>query len=104
MASKIGTMARASRRNRTKSGARSLPLMLAETLWWSLLTIGRRSQMMASGQCTAVEYQRMAAEKIAAARDSAAVLLGPRSRPTAAAVLAPWHRRVKANARRLSRS
>lgn len=84
--------------------ALALPLMLAETFWSSVETIGRRTRLMAEGRCTAAEYRRMVEEKVAAAQDSAAVLAGRRGSAGVTALLAPWHRRVKANARRLGRS
>ena len=98
-------MARGKYRKRTKSAeALSLSLMLAETFWSSVQTISRRTCLMAEGRCTAAEYRRMVLEKSAAAQDSAVALARLRGPGGAVALLAPWHRRAKANARRLGRS
>ena len=75
--------------------------MLAETFWSSVQTISRRTCLMAEGRCTAVEYRRMVLEKSVAAQDSAVALA---TRRGAVGLLAPWHRRAKANARRLGKS
>ena len=66
--------------------------------------IAHRSLMMATNQCSPLEYQRMVMEKMQAAQLSAATLLASGGQASLAAVLAPWHRRAKANARRLRRS
>jgi len=63
-------------------------------------TIARRTLMMAQGACTAAEYRRMAAEKVAAVQISAAALLRGRGQT---AVLAPFVVRARANAKRLRR-
>lgn len=78
-----------------------LPLMMAELTLASWETIARRLWMMAQGTCSAAEYQRMLAEKMTAARLSSRAL--SRTSPTAAGVLAPWHGRARANAKRLRR-
>jgi len=63
-------------------------------------TIARRSWLIAQGTCSAAEYQRMTLEKFTAAYlSSAALLLRPKRGLNAA--LVPWHRRARANARRL---
>lgn len=98
-------MARRKRSKRLKSsGAFSLSLMLAETFWSSVQTISRRTRLMAEGRCTAAEHRRMVLEKSAAAQESAAALARLRGPRDAVALLAPWHRRAKANARRLVKS
>jgi hypothetical protein len=56
---------------------------------------------MAQGTCSAMEYQRMAVEKTAAAQ-SAMVALMTGGSP--AAVMAPYVTRARANARRLRRN
>ena len=95
-------MKRRTYRKRTKSAeALSLSLMLAEKFWSSVQTISRRTCLMAEGRCTAAEYRRMVLEKSAATQDSAVALANGRG---VVALLAPWHRRTKANARRLGRS
>jgi hypothetical protein len=75
-------------------------MMMARLTVASWETIWRRSLMMAQGKCTPAEYQRMAAEKVAAAQMSVAALIGGRSQ---GAVLAPFVNRTQANVRRLRR-
>jgi hypothetical protein len=61
-------------------------------------TIARRSLMMVKGMCSPAEYQRMVTEKAAVIQQSAlAVMVGRGKRE----VLAPWHKRATANAKRL---
>ena len=88
-------------RRRTTAGALSLPIMIGDMTLSSLETIARRTWMMAQGRCSAAEYRRMVLEKARAARCSASALAHSRGKDTALAVLAPWHSRAKANARRL---
>ncbi len=90
-------------RRRKSASPLTLPLMLGEMALASLETIARRSWMMAQGRCSAAEYRRMVVEKAAAAQASAAVLARPPGKRQAEAVLAPWRRRVTANAKRLRR-
>jgi len=80
-----------------------LPLMLTELTLASWETIARRTLMMASGTCTRAEYQRMIIEKASAARRSATLMLEPSAMFDMAAIVAPWHGRAAANARRLRR-
>jgi hypothetical protein len=75
-------------------------MMMAELTVASWETIARRTLMMVQGACSAGEYQRMAAEKMAAVQISTAALMEGRSH---AAVLAPFVVRARANARRLRR-
>ena len=75
--------------------------MLAQLTIASWETIWHRSLMMAQGTCTAAEYQRMTAEKLAAGMASMTALTMGRSH---AAVLAPFVTRTRANARRLRRT
>jgi hypothetical protein len=56
--------------------------------------------MLAQGNCTPSEYQRMMLEKAAALQQSAIAVMTGRGKK---AVLAPWHKRARANARRLRR-
>jgi len=78
----------------------ALPFLIAELTWFSWETIAYRSWLIAQGTCSAAEYQRMALEKLTAAYlSSAAIALRPKRGLNAA--LAPWHRRARANARRL---
>ena len=77
-----------------------LPLLIAELALFSCETIALRSWLMARGMCSIAEYQRMALEKLAAAHLSSAALLQRPKRGLDAALM-PWHRRARANARRL---
>jgi hypothetical protein len=95
-------MVKRKRGKRTTSAA-ALSTMLAETFWYSVATIGRRSRLIAEGRCSAAEYRRMVSEKSAAAQESAAALSRLGTPGGIDAVLKPWHRRVEANARRLAR-
>ncbi len=61
-------------------------------------TIFRRTLMMATGNCSPAEYQRMAAEKLQAAQQSMVALATGRGQ---AAALAPYVARTRANVRRL---
>jgi hypothetical protein len=74
--------------------------MMTEMILASWETIARRTLMMAQNSCTPAEYKRMAMEKAAALqRSTFAVMSGRGTR----GVLAPWHRRATANAKRLRR-
>jgi hypothetical protein len=75
-------------------------MMMAQLAVASWETITRRTLMMAQGACSAAEYRRMAAEKVAAVQISAAALLRGRGQT---AVLAPFVVRARANAKRLRR-
>ena len=77
-------------------------LMFAELAIASWETVMHRSRMMAEGSCSAAEYRRMLTEKLRAAERSALALMKPRGLRLDAA-LRPWHRRARANARRLRR-
>ena len=76
----------------------ALPLMMLELAVASAETIARRTALMATGRCTPVEYTRMVAEKMLAARRSQRAAT---RRPGLAALLAPWHIAARRNARRL---
>jgi hypothetical protein len=76
-----------------------LPLLLFELGMASGETIARRSLMLAQGRCTARERRRMVEEKSAAALASLALLTNPQA--DFAALLGPWHRAARANAKRL---
>jgi hypothetical protein len=80
-----------------------LPLLMTELAFASGETIIRRSLLMASGTCTRMEYTRMVLEKMAAFRGMAAQLAQPWMTLEMCALLAPWHSRATANARRLRR-
>lgn len=77
----------------------SLPFMLAELTVASWETVLHRSVLIVQGNCSATEYQRMVLEKSRAAFQSARALAAPDG--DVAAILAPWHSRAVANARRL---
>ena len=81
-----------------------LPLMTAQLMVASWEVIARRGLLMAQNRCSPLEYHRMMTEKIEAAQLSAVALMAVGGAASLAAVLAPWHRRAKANARRLRRS
>jgi hypothetical protein len=83
-----------------RSSPFALPIMMARLTVASWETIFYRSMMMVQGTCSAVEYQRMAEEKAAAAQ-SAMLALVTGGAP--AAVLAPYVTRARANAKRLRR-
>lgn len=85
---------------RKRRATPALPLMMLELTMASWETIGRRTLLMARGACSAQEYTRMVQEKATAMHRSATVLARSR-RPKASAVLAPWHAKATANARRL---
>jgi hypothetical protein len=88
-------------RKHSRASPFDVPMMLAELTVSSWETIWLRSLMMAQGTCSAAEYQRMTAEKLAATTASMTALTLGRSH---AAVLAPFVTRSRANARRLRRT
>jgi hypothetical protein len=79
---------------------RALPMLVTELVLASWETVARRTAMIARGACTPTEYQRMIIEKVAALQESTMAMMTGRGKK---AGLAPWHRRAKANARRLRR-
>ena len=81
----------------------ALALMTAELAFASWEVIARRSLLMAQNRCSPLEYHRMVSEKMQAARHSTATLMASGGQASLAAMLAPWHRRSRANARRLRR-
>lgn len=92
---------RGKRRRRPAAGPLSLSLLLGEMALASAETIARRTQLIVSGRCSPAEASRMGAEKLAAAAETAALLATPAGRGDLRRLLAPWHRRVTANAKRL---
>lgn len=80
-----------------------LPLLFAELALASWETMARRWLMMLNGTCSPAEYARMLFEKTAAAQGTALALARPRSRRKMRGAVEPWHRRAKANAKRLRR-
>ena len=78
--------------------ARSLPELYGELAVASWETILHRTMMMMTGTCTVDEYQRMVMEKSEAMqRATLALMTGGGEQ----AVLAPFHTKARANAKRL---
>lgn len=94
-------MAKRPRRRRPAAGPLALSLMLGEMALASVETIARRTTLIATGRCSPGEAVKMGAEKAAALAETARILARPGRRAGPEALLAPWHRRVTANARRL---
>ncbi len=86
-----------------RRAALPLPLMMADLAFASWETMLRRTVMMAQGNCSPAEYQRMVLEKAQAAQASLLALMMPSRAADMSAIVAPWHRRARANARRLRR-
>lgn len=85
-------------KKRISSASFALPVTMTLLALASWETIVRRSLLIVQGACSLAEYQRMMGEKAAATRSSAMTILkggGP------AAIMAPFVRRARANARRL---
>ncbi len=74
------------------------PMMMARLTMDSWETVFHRSVMMAQGTCSTAEYQRMVMEKSAAVQSSMTALMTGQSQ---VAVMAPFARRARANAKRL---
>ena len=74
------------------------PLMLAHIALASSETIARRWWMMATGSCSAAEYQRMVLEKLKASQQMSVAAM---FNPSPAKLFAPWYRATRRNARRL---
>ena len=79
---------------------RGLPLMMTQMMLASWETIARRTLMIAQSTCTPAEYKRMFNEKAAALQSSTLAVMSGRGTQ---AMLAPWHLRATANAKRLRR-
>jgi hypothetical protein len=62
--------------------------------------LGNGYLLMARGACSAAEYQRMTAEKVAAMRTATTALMRGKGQ---AAILAPFVSRARSNAKRLRR-
>ena len=77
-----------------------MPMMLTGLAMSSWETIFRRGLLMARGACPPAEYQRMIAEKVAATQQA---MLAAARGGSHAAILAPFLKRTRANARRLRR-
>jgi hypothetical protein len=81
----------------------SVSAMLGGTAMASVETIARRTALMAGGRCSGAEYRRMLQEKIEAVQESVQALARGYDVGAVRAAVAPFHRRVTANARRLRR-
>jgi hypothetical protein len=64
-------------------------------------TIARRTLLMSQNKCSPAEYQRMVAEKTAAAMESGMKFMASGGCASMASLLAPFNRRVTANSKRL---
>lgn len=97
-------MARKNQKKPKSRGSQTLPLpvLWTDMLAASMETMARRSLLVATGNFTLGEYQRMVCEKAAALQGSAVAAATGSHTPEA--LLAPWHRIAKANAKRLRRS
>jgi hypothetical protein len=83
------------------NSASAVPAMMVQLAAASWETIFYRSLMMAKGTCSVSEFQRMSLEKATAAQASAMAFMTGKGN---AAVLAPYLRRARANARRLRKT
>lgn len=90
-------------KGKRRGGAVALPTMMAELAFSSWETIVHRSWMIACGNCSTAEYQRMLLEKLTAAQLSAMAFLLPANAATLHRALSPWHSSATANAKRLRR-
>ena len=75
-------------------------MTMARLMAASWETVLRRSLLMTRGACSAAEYQRMTAEKVAAMQTATQALMRGKGR---AAMLAPFVSRARSNAKRLRR-
>jgi hypothetical protein len=78
-----------------------LPFMLAELAVNAGETIVRRTELIATGRCTAAEYRRMVVEKAAAAQASMVAVANAPPDAALEAAVTPWLDSARANARRL---
>jgi hypothetical protein len=81
--------------------SRAMPELYGELALASWETILHRTRMILSGTCSVDEYQRMVMEKSEAMHRSALALMSGASER---AVLAPFHTKARANAKRLRRN
>ena len=79
-------------------GPFALPMMCAELALASWETVWHRTALIATGACTAAEYELMVHEKMSAMHLASMALLTGQA---ADAVVRPYHKRATANARRL---
>jgi hypothetical protein len=82
----------------SRHGPFALPMMYAELALASWETVWHRTALIASGACTQAEYERMISEKMHAMQLSGVALMTGQQPE---AVLRPFHKRARANAKRL---
>ena len=80
------------------AGPFALPMMFAELAFASWETVWHRTALMATGACTAAEYELMVHEKMSAMQVAGMALLTGQA---ADDILRPYHKRATANAKRL---
>ena len=73
-------------------------MMWTELALASWETVWHRAALMATGECTQAEYQRMLGEKMNAVQQAGAAFMAGKA---AEDVLRPFHGRARANAKRL---
>ena len=81
--------------------AASVPMMMANMAVASWETILQRSMLIAQNACSQEEYVRMVQEKAEATMESSMKLLWSGGMAPMASLIAPFHRRATANAKRL---
>jgi hypothetical protein len=86
---------------RRRRKAASMPKMMANMTKASLETITYRSILMAQNACPPEEYVRMVQEKTEAAMESGMKWMMSGGLASMESLMAPWHRRAVANAKRL---
>jgi hypothetical protein len=80
-----------------------LPFMLVDLAINACDTIASRTQLIATGQCTAAEYRRMVLEKAEAAQASFLAVASATPVGALEAAVTPWLNSARANAERLRR-
>ena len=91
-------------RARSRRKTASLPGMMTDLMMASWETIARRTLLIAQNKCSPAEYQRMVREKASAAASSGLRLISSGGGASLASLLAPWHSRAVANAKRLRKN
>ncbi len=86
---------------RKRRKATTLPLLMTNLTLASWETIARRTLLMARDTCSPAEYQRMVREKAEAAMELTMKMISSGGRASLATLMAPWHKRATANAKRL---
>lgn len=85
----------------TNASVLALPTMMAQLGMASFEVIARRTLMMATGNCSPAEYQRMMHEKTAAMTNTVMHFATSCGQASAESLLAPWHSGATANVKRL---